>query len=55
MGIFELAGQRFMALGGGPVFQFNESASFRVECEGQKAVDYFGEKLPAIPASEQYG
>jgi predicted 3-demethylubiquinone-9 3-methyltransferase (glyoxalase superfamily) len=33
--IFELNGQRFMALGGGPAFQFNEAVSFSVECEDQ--------------------
>jgi predicted 3-demethylubiquinone-9 3-methyltransferase (glyoxalase superfamily) len=54
-GIFELAGQRFMALDGGPVFSFNESTSFYVECEDQKEVDYFWSKLSAVPASEQCG
>ena len=54
-GIFELAGQRFMALDGGPVFQFNESTSFYVECEDQKEVDYFWKKLSAVPESEQCG
>jgi predicted 3-demethylubiquinone-9 3-methyltransferase (glyoxalase superfamily) len=54
-GIFELAGQRFMALDGGPVFKFNESTSFYVECEDQKEVDYFWNKLSADPESEQCG
>lgn len=54
-GIFELAGQRFMALDGGPVFQFNESISFYVECEDQKEVDYFWSKLSAVPEAEQCG
>lgn len=54
-GIFELAGQRFMALDGGPVFQFNESTSFYVECEDQKEVDYFWNRLSAVPESEQCG
>lgn len=54
-GIFELAGQRFMALDGGPVFNFTESTSFYVECEDQKEVDYFWSKLSAIPESEQCG
>jgi predicted 3-demethylubiquinone-9 3-methyltransferase (glyoxalase superfamily) len=54
-GIFELAGQRFMALDGGPVFTFNESTSFYVECEDQKEVDYFWKKLSAVPESEQCG
>jgi len=54
-GIFELAGQRFMALDGGPVFTFNEATSFYVECEDQKEVDYFWDKLSAVPEAEQCG
>lgn len=54
-GVFELAGQRFMALDGGPLFKFNESISFYVECDGQEEVDYFWEKLSAVPESEQCG
>lgn len=54
-GIFELAGQRFMALDGGPVFNFTEAISFFVECEDQMEVDYFWEKLSAVPEAEQCG
>ena len=54
-GIFELAGQKFMALDGGPIFKFNESISFYVECADQEEVDYFFEKLSAVPESEQCG
>ena len=54
-GIFELAGQRFMALDGGPIFKFNEATSFYVECEDQKEVDYFWKKLSAVPEAEQCG
>lgn len=54
-GIFELAGQRFMALDGGPIFKFNEAISFLVECKDQEEVDYFWGKLSALPASEQCG
>jgi len=54
-GIFELAGQRFMALDGGPVFTFNEATSFYVECEDQEEVDYFWKKLSAVPEAEQCG
>lgn len=53
--IFELVGQRFMALDGGPIFKFNESVSFEIECEDQEEVDYFWSKLSAIPESEQCG
>jgi predicted 3-demethylubiquinone-9 3-methyltransferase (glyoxalase superfamily) len=44
---FELLGQRFTALNGGPKFRFNESISFVVDCEDQKEVDYYWEKLGA--------
>ena len=54
-GIFELAGQRYMALDGGPVFNFTEAISFFVECEDQKEVDYFWNRLSAVPESEQCG
>lgn len=53
--IFELNGQRFMALDGGPIFKFNEAVSFYVECEDQREVDYFWRKLSAVPAAEQCG
>ena len=53
--IFELNGQRFMALDGGPIFKFNEAVSFYVECEDQEEVDYFWRKLSAVPESEQCG
>ena len=53
--IFELNGQRFMALDGGPIFKFNEAVSFYVECEDQGEVDYFWGKLSAVPESEQCG
>jgi len=42
---FELDGQRFMALNGGPEFKFNESVSFLVECETQEELDGYWEEL----------
>ncbi len=53
--IFELNGQRFMALDGGPIFKFNEALSFYVECEDQAEVDYFWNRLSAVPDSEVCG
>ena len=53
--IFELNGQRFMALDGGPIFKFTEATSFYVECVDQEEVDYFWEKLSAVPESEVCG
>jgi len=49
---FELEGQRFTALNGGPEFKFNESVSFVVSCETQKEVNYFWEKLTANGGQE---
>ena len=42
---FSLFGQEFVALNGGPMFKFNESVSFVVNCETQDEVDYYWEKL----------
>ena len=42
---FEIEGQKFVALNGGPVFKFNEAISFQVHCETQKEIDYYWEKL----------
>ena len=44
---FELEGQRFTALNGGPLFKFNESTSFFVGCDTQAEVDGFWDKLIA--------
>jgi predicted 3-demethylubiquinone-9 3-methyltransferase (glyoxalase superfamily) len=41
---FEIEGQTFIALNGGPQFKFNESVSFVVNCKTQEEVDYFWEK-----------
>jgi len=42
---FELNGQVFTALNGGPIFKFNEAISFQVSCESQEEVDYYWGKL----------
>lgn len=42
---FELDGQKFVALNGGPHFTFNEAISFQVSCDTQDEVDYFWNKL----------
>jgi predicted 3-demethylubiquinone-9 3-methyltransferase (glyoxalase superfamily) len=42
---FEIEGQEFTALNGGPQFKFNESVSFVVHCKDQDEVDYYWEKL----------
>ena len=42
---FELDGERFTALNGGPNFKFTEAISLVVNCESQQEIDYFWEKL----------
>ena len=42
---FELDGQPFTALNGGPIFRFNEAISLQVYCESQEEVDYYWKKL----------
>lgn len=64
-GIFELEGQQFMALDGGPLFAFNPSISFMVNCTSKEELDGLWEKLSAggkalmpldsYPFSERYG
>lgn len=53
--VFELNGQRFIALDGGPIFKFTEAISLSVECEDQAETDYFWERLSAVPEAEQCG
>jgi predicted 3-demethylubiquinone-9 3-methyltransferase (glyoxalase superfamily) len=44
---FELDGQPFTALNGGPLFRFTEAISFQVHCDTQEEVDYYWERLSA--------
>jgi predicted 3-demethylubiquinone-9 3-methyltransferase (glyoxalase superfamily) len=44
---FELDGQQFVALNGGPDFKFTEAVSFLINCETQEEIDYYWEKLTA--------
>jgi predicted 3-demethylubiquinone-9 3-methyltransferase (glyoxalase superfamily) len=55
--LFELGGQSFTALNGGPVFKFNEAVSFEVECATQGEVDYFWDRLSegGDPRAQQCG
>ena len=52
---FELDGQKFTALNGGPVFKFTEAISFVVRCDSQQEIDYYWSKLSADPAGGQCG
>ena len=54
---FELNGQSFTALNGGPHFKFNEAISLQIDCENQEEVDYYWSKLSegGDPRSQQCG
>jgi predicted 3-demethylubiquinone-9 3-methyltransferase (glyoxalase superfamily) len=52
---FELDGQKFTALNGGPVFKFNEAVSLVVRCDSQEEVDDYWSKLSAGGAESQCG
>src|SRR5947209_12373479 len=52
---FQLDGQEFLALNGGPLFKFTEAISFVVNCETQEEVDHFWERLSAGGQEVQCG
>ncbi len=52
---FELDGQKFTAINGGPTFKFNEAISMVVRCDSQEEVDYYWTKLSAGGAESQCG
>ncbi len=52
---FELDGQRFVGINGGPEFTFDEAVSFQITCEDQDEVDYFWEKLSEGGEESQCG
>jgi len=52
---FTLMGQQFMAISAGPLFKFNESISFMVNCDTQEEIDRYWAKLSAVPQAEQCG
>jgi predicted 3-demethylubiquinone-9 3-methyltransferase (glyoxalase superfamily) len=52
---FQLEGQDFIALNGGPIFKFNEAISFSVDCKTQQEVDELWEKLSAGGQPSQCG
>jgi predicted 3-demethylubiquinone-9 3-methyltransferase (glyoxalase superfamily) len=49
---FEINGQEFLALNGGPMFKFTEAVSFVITCENQEEVDYYWDKLTADGGEE---
>ena len=52
---FELDGQRFVGINGGPEFKFDEAVSFAIECETQEEIDYFWDRLTAGGRESQCG
>ncbi len=52
---FELMGEEFVAINAGPEFSFTEAVSFNIACKDQKEIDYYWEKLSAVPEAEQCG
>ena len=53
--LFELDGQRFVGINGGPQFKFDEAVSFEISCETQDDVDYYWEKLTEGGKESQCG
>ncbi len=49
---WEVNGQRFTGINGGPDFEFSEAVSFLIECEDQEEIDYYWERLTADGGSE---
>ena len=52
---FEIEGQKFVALNGGPHFKFNEAVSFQIHCDDQAECDRLSDALSAVPEAEQCG
>jgi predicted 3-demethylubiquinone-9 3-methyltransferase (glyoxalase superfamily) len=55
VGAFELEGQRFLALNGGPRFKFTEAISLVINCDTQAEVDYYWQELSAGGEAQQCG
>lgn len=53
--VMDILGHEFQLMSAGPLFKFNESVSFIVTCDTQEEIDYYWEKLSAVPESEQCG
>jgi len=51
----DLLDTRFVIINAGPEFKFSEAISFMVPCKDQSEIDYYWEKLSAVPESEQCG
>ena len=52
---FELNGQEFVAINAGSEFTLSEAVSFMIPCKDQEEIDYYWDKLSAVPEAEQCG
>jgi predicted 3-demethylubiquinone-9 3-methyltransferase (glyoxalase superfamily) len=55
MATLEIFGQELSLMTAGPIFKFNEAISFVIRCDNQKEIDYYWNKLSAVPEAEQCG
>ena len=55
MATMTILGQKLSMMTAGPMFKFNEAISLMIECDDQKEVDYYWEKLSAVKEAEQCG
>jgi predicted 3-demethylubiquinone-9 3-methyltransferase (glyoxalase superfamily) len=55
MATLEIFGQELSLMTAGPLFKFTEAISFVIRCEDQAEIDYYTEKLSAVPEAEQCG
>lgn len=53
--ILNIKGQKMGVMAAGPMFKFTEAISFIINCDTQEEIDYYWEKLSAVPESEQCG
>jgi predicted 3-demethylubiquinone-9 3-methyltransferase (glyoxalase superfamily) len=51
----EICGQELSMMTAGPMFKFNEAISFVITCDNQEEIDYYWDKLSAVPEAEQCG
>ena len=52
---YKLLGMHFVAINAGPEFKLSEAVSFAIACEDQDEIDYYWERLSAVPEAEQCG
>ena len=53
--VLNIKGQKMGVMAAGPLFKFSEAISFVINCDTQEEIDYYWEKLSAVPEAEQCG